>query len=119
MTRRRSGLPPQGLAPDDLVRAILAVAAGQSVLGAGITMSHLAKSDSVYSGPMSRLTPREFQVLERIARGDQTNAIADELHLSPKTIANLVSTILAKLQARDRVHLVAIARDAGLGHDQD
>jgi hypothetical protein len=39
--------------------------------------------------------------------------IAEQLHLTPKTVRNYVSTILAKLQVHDRSQAIVKARDAG------
>jgi FixJ family two-component response regulator len=50
-----------------------------------------------------------------IAAGRNNAQIAEELYLSPKTIRNNVSSILAKLQATDRAEVIIRARDAGLG----
>ena len=58
---------------------------------------------------------REREVLELIAAGDDNAAIASQLLISAKTVANNVSNILVKLHLRDRAHAVAAARDAGLG----
>lgn len=62
-----------------------------------------------------QLTPREREVLELVATGLTNTAIAGRLYLSPKTIRNLVSTVLGKLHANDRGHAIELARDAGLG----
>jgi DNA-binding NarL/FixJ family response regulator len=54
-------------------------------------------------------------VLDLIAAGRNNGQIASELYLSPKTIRNNVTSILAKLQATDRAEVINRARDAGLG----
>ena len=61
------------------------------------------------------LTPRERQVLERLARGEDNAAIARVLGLSTKTVRNAVSVVLAKLAVRDRAAAMLVARDAGMG----
>lgn len=60
------------------------------------------------------LTEREREILVLIAQGKNNAAIAHELFLSPKTIANHVSNIFAKLQVADRSEAIIRARDAGL-----
>ena len=65
--------------------------------------------------PFPELTERETEILDRIAAGRNNGQIAAELYLSPKTIRNNVSSILAKLQATDRAEVIIRARDAGLG----
>ena len=65
--------------------------------------------------PFPSLTEREFEVLDRIARGLRNDAIADRMGISRKTVQNNVSSILLKLGATDRAQAVVMARDAGLG----
>jgi DNA-binding NarL/FixJ family response regulator len=65
--------------------------------------------------PFPELTERETEILDRIAAGRNNGQIASELYLSPKTIRNNVTSILAKLQATDRAEVIIRARDAGLG----
>ncbi len=61
------------------------------------------------------LSAREREVLQQLALGRKNADIAAELVLSPKTVRNLVSSILAKLQVADRAQVGLRARDAGLG----
>jgi DNA-binding NarL/FixJ family response regulator len=102
----------------DIERAISAVARGEAVFGAGIAELVLA----FFSGPrrlaggaFPQLSPREHEVLELIAQGLDNGQIARRLVLSDKTVRNRVSDVLAKLHARNRAEMVALARDAGLG----
>jgi DNA-binding CsgD family transcriptional regulator len=60
------------------------------------------------------LTPREQEVLERLATGATNPAIAEALHLSERTVAHHVSSILSKLGASTRLAAVEQARDRGL-----
>lgn len=59
--------------------------------------------------PKTRLSKREFQVLELIAEGLENAAIAKVLFLSVETVRTHVKGILRKLGARDRTHAVTIA----------
>jgi len=52
--------------------------------------------------------------LRLVARGFTNTAIAEQLHLGPKTVRNYVSTILRKLQVRTRIEAALRARQAGL-----
>ncbi len=65
--------------------------------------------------PLPELTDREFDVLEALARGLDTDAIAVRLGLSPKTVRNNVSNVMVKLSARDRAAAVLMAREHGVG----
>ena len=65
------------------------------------------------------LTEREREVLDLIAAGKTNAQIASALFLSPKTVRNNVSMILAKLHATDRPTMIIKARDAGFGTGPD
>ncbi len=63
----------------------------------------------------SELTDREQEVLHLIASGLSNQEIAQQLHISPKTVSNHISSIFSKLQVSDRVEAVLKAREAGFG----
>lgn len=103
---------------DDIERAITGVARGEAVFGAGVAsrvLAYFAGARTPVASPFPQLTPRELEVLELIAQGLDNASIARRLVLSDKTVRNRVSDILAKLHARSRAEMVALARDAGLG----
>jgi DNA-binding NarL/FixJ family response regulator len=60
------------------------------------------------------LTPRETEVLCRVARGETDQQIADKLFLSRRTVSNHVSNILGKLAVTNRRDAVATAFRIGL-----
>ncbi len=61
------------------------------------------------------LTARERAVLELLATGADNAAIAETLHLSPKTVRNYLSRIFEKLDVSSRGEAIVAARRAGLG----
>jgi DNA-binding NarL/FixJ family response regulator len=65
--------------------------------------------------PFPELTERERVVLELLARGRRTAEIAGELFLSPKTVANNMTSIFAKLQVASRAEAIVRAHEGGLG----
>jgi DNA-binding NarL/FixJ family response regulator len=105
---------------DDLHRAVLAVSRGEAVFGPRVAehvMSFFAAGGQAAGSavPFPQLTTREREVLDLLARGHDNAAIARRLVLSPKTVRNRVSDVLAKLHARTRAEAVSMARDAGIG----
>lgn len=66
------------------------------------------------NGADTHLTRREAEVLELLAAGATTSAIAVRLSLSPVTVRRHVSAIVAKLGVRDRATAVRLVRDLGV-----
>ena len=96
----------------DLVAALEAVGRGESLLDPAVTEPVLERLRCTPGGTSSEklaaLTPRERQILERIAEGKTNKQIAAELYLSDKTIKNHVSALLAKLHLRRRAQAAAV-----------
>ena len=109
----------KGAEQDEIVRAIVTVHGGGVVFGASLAarIAEVLAPAVRPERPFPELTERETEILDRIAAGRNNGQIAAELYLSPKTIRNNVTSILAKLQATDRAEIIIRARDAGLGTD--
>ncbi|HWC70156.1 MAG TPA: response regulator transcription factor [Actinomycetota bacterium] len=95
----------------DLLRAIRAVGAGDSLLDPSITNAvldrlrkgkHLLKDEK-----LARLSPQEERILTLVADGRTNKEIGDELHLAEKTVKNYVSSILSKLEVARRAEAAA------------
>lgn len=99
----------KGSTGDEIVTAIRTVAAGGTVLGAGVAHHVLARGDSS-PGARYALTGRERDVLRLLATGASNAQIARSLGLSVKTVQNNVSRILDKLQVADRTQAALNAR---------
>ena len=63
---------------------------------------------------LSRLSPREFSIFCMLAEGQSTAEIAQQLHLSGKTVANYGTVIKKKLGARNQAELVYLALGRGV-----
>lgn len=61
-----------------------------------------------------RLSPREIQVLELIAEGKSTNEAAQKLHLSEYTVRDYISTIMQKMDAKNRTEAIVKAIREGI-----
>lgn len=103
--------------PSSTLAAIASVAAGDVTFSAALAprLSELFAAGTRPRSPFNSLTPREHEVLELLARGWDNPRIATRLGIADKTVRNLVSAILVKLQVSDRVAAVEAARQAGLG----
>jgi DNA-binding NarL/FixJ family response regulator len=102
--------------PDAIIRAIIAVNEGQAIFDRGIAPRVIAATGTPrVDRQFPVLTDREYEILDRLARGLRNEAISARMGISIKTVQNNVSTILLKLGAADRAQAVALARDAGMG----
>jgi two-component system, NarL family, response regulator LiaR len=98
--------------PDELVRAIHTVNAGEALLHPAVTarvMRELTEGESAAAEPDGRLTAREREVLALVARGLPNKLIARELGIAEKTVKTHVSSILAKLGVSDRTQAALLA----------
>jgi DNA-binding NarL/FixJ family response regulator len=115
-----SGFLLKDTPPADLLAAIRVVAAGDALLAPAITRRLIAefarRPDPTRLAPaaLDALTDREREVLSLVAHGLSNAEIAQRLVVSPATSKTYVSRMLAKLGARDRAQLVAIAYETGL-----
>ncbi|MER7001991.1 response regulator transcription factor [Dactylosporangium sp. NPDC000555] len=107
----------KGAGGTDIVAAIHAAAAGQPVFGAALAtrLRTWFAAPPAQEGPFPELTARERDILDHLAAGLSNAEIGQRLHLSGKTVANNISTILAKLHLSQRSQAIVRARDAGLG----
>jgi DNA-binding NarL/FixJ family response regulator len=102
----------------ELLRAVRGVADGEAIFSPAIAahvLSWFSRPQPAQQEPFPDLSRREREVLEEIASGHNNATIARHLSLSPKTVANHVSTILGKLQVPDRSSAIVRAREAGFG----
>ena len=118
-----SGFLLKDALPEELLAGIRAVAAGDAVVAPALTRRLL--DTFVLNGPLRpdradadarlrALTEREHDVLQAMARGLTNGEIAELLFLSESTVKAHVGKVLAKIGARDRVHAVIIAYEAGI-----
>ena len=103
--------------PAELELAIRAVARGDTYLSPGVSKA-VAEG---YVGrrpppddPLERLTPRQREVLQRVAEGRSTKEIAQSLGLSVKTVEAHRAQIMERLDIHDLAGLVRFAVRTGL-----
>ena len=109
------GYAVKSASPAATVNAIRSVAQGDVIFSASLA-ARLAQLVGAPGGPPAfvQLTPREREVLALIGKGWDNPRIASRLGIADKTVRNLVSTILVKLQVVDRTAAAEKAREAGL-----
>lgn len=103
--------------PDQFLDAIRRTHAGESLFAPAILarlIEHYVNRPAVTGQRLDRLTERETEVLALVARGMSNTEIATALSISVKTVKTHIGSLLAKLHARDRSHLVITAYGTGL-----
>jgi DNA-binding NarL/FixJ family response regulator len=81
---------------DELLRALMEVVAGRSVVDPHVVELLVAHRARQVESPLSRLSPRELDVLRAMAEGKTNGAIAEALVLSPSAVEKHVNAIFAK-----------------------
>ena len=115
-----AGFLVKATAPDRLVDAVRAVAAGDALLDPGATrrlVEHVRDApatDPVLRERFDALSPRELEVLTAIARGQSNAEVAAALVVTEATVKAHVTHVLQKLGARSRVQAVVLAYEAGV-----
>jgi len=103
--------------PDTMLRAIRAVAHGESLLGPTIAQKALRQFSNLPGKQVpiaDELTPRELEVLTLIAEGLSNRKIAGRLVISEKTVKNHINNIFSKLHLQDRSQAMLYAIRKGL-----
>lgn len=114
-----SGFLLKDLTPEQLVDAVLAAPQGDALLAPAITrrlIDHFTAAGRAPERPatLSRLTPREIEVLQLLAQGLSNAEIATQLFVAETTVKTHIARLLTKLALRDRVQAVVFAYQHGL-----
>jgi DNA-binding NarL/FixJ family response regulator len=106
-----SGYVLKQVRSNELLRAIKAVGAGQSLLDPAVTdavLDRLRKGKHLLRDErLARLSPQEERILTMVAEGRTNKEIGSELNLAEKTVKNYVSSILSKLEVARRAEAAA------------
>jgi DNA-binding NarL/FixJ family response regulator len=98
----------KGSLRNELLETIRAVYAGQKRVSSEVAAEIAEHSTD------DALTPREVDVLRSAAKGNANKEIAAQLSLTEETVKSHIRNILAKLEAKDRTHAVAIGAKRGI-----
>ena len=90
---------------DDLANAIRRVMQGRKIIAPELIVDAWEEADP--------LSDKERKALKLAADGKQTDQIASEMHLSPGTVRNYLSSASSKLNASNRIEAARIARQKG------
>jgi two-component system nitrate/nitrite response regulator NarL len=109
--------------PEDLLPALNAARAGDKVIAQEMVgaLTRIAQggapapSPAQRAAPFAELTPREFEILARLAEGLSNKLIARALSITDGTVKLHVKSILRKLGVRSRVEAAVMAVEHGLG----
>lgn len=95
------------VAAEDLVRAIQQAAAGQPTLHPVAAQRMMAELHPARKkeNPIDKLSPRELEVLQLIAKGRSNKEIGEQLYIAERTVKSHVSHLLEKLELQDRTQL--------------
>lgn len=110
--------------PEDVIRAIRVVAAGEALLSPAVTKRLVDGFVTTHQSPSTdtsyeRLTDREREIVTLVAEGLSNQEIADRIFVSFSTAKTHVSHVLTKLELRDRIHIVIYAYQHGLVEPSD
>ncbi|MDT0542795.1 MULTISPECIES: response regulator transcription factor [Streptomyces] len=114
-----SGFLVKDTEPEELLRAVRAVVAGDALLSPGVTRRLIAEfaarsKEPAPAAALVELTEREREVMALVGIGLSNEEIARRLVVSPLTAKTHVSRTMIKLGARDRAQLVVLAYESGL-----
>ena len=106
---------PKSAAIDRVTDAVRAAVTGGSVLDPGVTAMLVGRLREVDGdGPLGRLSARERDVLAELSRGRSNREIARALSLGEQTVKSYVSSILTKLDLKDRTQAAIFGLQQGL-----
>ncbi|WP_340681702.1 response regulator transcription factor [Amycolatopsis coloradensis] len=101
-----------------LVEALVAAQRGESVLQPSVAaklVARVARLPAEAPRPLATpLSERELEVVRLLAGGRSNREIAKTLFLAEGTVKNLVTSVLSKLQVRDRTQAALRAKELGL-----
>lgn len=116
---------PKQIATPELAELVRSVASGHYVINDSVLsrpqvasrvlnqFRELAVLDESADGVFSPLTPREIEILDRVAQGNSNKEIAFGLGISDQTVKNHITSILRKLAVNDRTQAVIYALKHG------
>jgi DNA-binding NarL/FixJ family response regulator len=103
----------------EIIRAVREVAAGNSYVSPTLASFLLNSSRERHAGPKVVLSAREREVLSLLAAGERDQDIAEQLHISVRTVRSHLDRIRDKTGRRRRPELTRLAIEEGIVRDRD
>jgi DNA-binding NarL/FixJ family response regulator len=103
----------KGVGARDLVAIVADLAEGRTYVAPSLAVKLLAAMNAPRTAkaqPIDTLTKREEDILRGVAQGKSNKEVARELDLQEKTVKHYMTTILSKLQVRNRTEAALLAR---------
>ncbi len=110
MEKGASGFIPKSSANEVIFSAVQIILAGSQYF----PMDLLNKVNVKTEKSLSRLTPRQLDVLKSMAEGQANKQIADNLNISVGTVKTHITAIFEELTVTNRTQAINAARDKGL-----
>jgi DNA-binding NarL/FixJ family response regulator len=102
---------------DEIVAGVRAAAAGESLISSKVAttlLEQIRNTTHAAAEHQAELSDREIEVMRLVAEGMDNATIASVLYISPQTVKNHISNILAKLQMENRIQAAVYAVRQGL-----
>ena len=110
-----SGYLLKDSAVDEIISAIRQVMGGRRFIGTGVSAGEDGQVDlEAKASPLESLSKREREVLQLVVEGHSSAAIAEQIHLSPKTVESYRSRLMKKLGVKEVTGLVKFAIQHGI-----
>jgi len=109
------GYLTKGCSVDEMIVAVRKVSRGEHYIAAEIAQQlALGLLPGAQESPFDALSQREMQILLMITQGQKSQAISEQLHLSPKTVSTYKCRLQDKLNVKGDVELVRLAIRHGM-----
>ena len=99
---------------DELVKAVLEIAHGNTYLSSDIAQKMVMQTLSGEASPLRELSVREFEVFRLLAEGNTVEEIGELLKISQKTVSNYQTIIRQKLGVNSAIDLMRLAMQHGV-----
>lgn len=104
----------KGVGINELINTVISIQAGQTYVSPSLAAKLLTQMHKRLTAEpktdVSALSPREEQILDRVTEGLTNKEIARKLDISEKTVKHYMTSIMQKLQVRNRVEAVIAAK---------